>query len=458
MYDLLVQNGKLVSPDGVFRNNVAVKDGKIVAIGDWNFRPEANEVVDATENYLLPGVIDTHFHIGWMDTPFNRDCANATKAAIAGGVTTVLTYLGIPNMDHLPYGTEEEVKHRTREFNENSYCDGSFFTTFYGQEGLKNIVPLACKSGVPNAKFFLNVDEMGKEWGGIDNGTLYQAFLEFSRLEKPAMPLLHCEDYDIYKRISEEVKEKNPQPKWNEARPSIVEIIATERAVSMAKATNCPVYIVHMSIKEAADIIKKAKEEGVTVFGETCPHYLTMNVDNTEDVLVKVNPPVRTKEDNEALWKAIRDGYISTVGSDYVTVSKKSKGNDIWTSLCGMSFVELMLPILLNEGVNKGRISLEKVVEVTAYNPAKIFGLYPKKGTIAIGSDADFVIVDMNKEKTVKIDDLKTVCDFNPFEGQVFKGWPIKTFLRGKLMVDGEEVSGKKGNGKIIPRYTELKK
>jgi dihydropyrimidinase/allantoinase len=214
-----------------------------------------------------------------------------------------------------------------------------------------------------------------------------------------------------------------------------------------ANVTGCPLYIVHMTIKEGVDIVARAKTEGTNVIAETCPQYLVLNENNVDMLQSKVNPPIRTKEDNEALWAAIGDGAINHVATDHAPVPKKFK-TDFWTAKMGMAGAETWLPIMLSEGVNKGRITLERLVEVCCTNPAKQYGLFPEKGIIAVGSDADLVIVDLDKELTVGDKPVFSLTEYNPYAGFRFKGWPVFTMLRGAVIMEKGKVIGKEGYGK----------
>ena len=231
------------------------------------------------------------------------------------------------------------------------------------------------------------------------------------------------------------------------------------RCLFLAKVSKCPLYIVHITIKEGADIINKAKAEGINVIAETCPQYLTHNSEEPVPVIKEnptfavVNPPLRGKEDNERLWQAIKDGVIDCIGSDQAVATKKLKGNDMWKAPMGLgNITQMILPVMLSEGVNKNRISLEKVVEVCCQNPAKVFGLYPRKGTISANSDADLVIVDLNKKVKFTPQMSPSLCDWSIYDGWEFKGWPVCTILRGKVIAEEGKIVVQPGNGRYLFR------
>ena len=222
------------------------------------------------------------------------------------------------------------------------------------------------------------------------------------------------------------------------------------RAVILASATGCPLYIVHITISKGVEIIREAQERGLPVIGETCPQYLTLDR-NYDRVLGKVNPPLREAADGERLWEGLREGVLSTLGSDHAPTSRRHK-QEFWKAIVGMPGIETLLPVVLSEGVNRGRLSLEKVVEVCCYWPARIFSLYPRKGLIEVGADADLVVLDLEKEVKVHADLLHQGSDFSPYEGRMIKGWPVLTLLRGEVVMENGEVCGEAGFGKFIPR------
>jgi dihydroorotase-like cyclic amidohydrolase len=205
-----------------------------------------------------------------------------------------------------------------------------------------------------------------------------------------------------------------------------------------------------MTIKEGVDLINKARAKGVNVVTETCVQYLTLNTDNVDRVLSKINPPIREPEDNNTLWQALRDGAIDVVATDHAPVPKALKTN-LWDATPGIPCAEMFLPIMLSEGVNKGKISLEKLVEVCCYRPARQFGLTPRKGTLSIGSDADLVLIDLDKEAEVPQKPVYSNTDYSVFAGRKLKGWPILTMLRGRIVVQDGNVMEATGDGKYIP-------
>jgi dihydroorotase-like cyclic amidohydrolase len=285
-----------------------------------------------------------------------------------------------------------------------------------------------------------------------------------SKLGPPSLAACHTENIDIHLMLRDELiaQGRKDFKVWNESRPPFVEAECMRRAIYLAKNAICPLYIPHITIAEGVDIIAEARSNGVNVVGETCPQYLTHNNDEPAQVLLDhpacgcVNPPLRDKASNKRLWEGLRDGIIQCVGSDLAPTTLAMKGDNIWEAPMGLGNTsELLLPVLLSEGVNKGRISLEQVARICALNPAQVFGLYPRKGRLEEGADADIVIIDLEKRATVSPESLHSMCDWTIYDGWELKGWPTHTILHGKLIVEnGEPLPiNPAGQGQYIPRH-----
>jgi len=215
--------------------------------------------------------------------------------------------------------------------------------------------------------------------------------------------------------------------------------------------TGCPVYIVHVSAKESVDAIKYLRQRGVKIYAETCPHYLTLTKDTPMGVLARMEPPLRSEADINCLWQAVADGTVDTIGSDHVPLPRKQKEEDgIWKGIGGVGGIGALLPIMMTEGVNKGRITIERLVKLTSENPARIWGIYPKKGALSPGSDADIIIVDPHKEWVLSAEALQSRSDYSIYEGRAVKGKAIKTFVRGKLVAEDSKLVAKAPLGEYV--------
>lgn len=453
--DLVIKNGKVVTPTGVVSAGIAIDKEKIVAIAKETSLPPASKTIDASGKYVLPGLIDPHVHFGYTGK-IGEQIQGDSEAAAAGGVTTFGHYIRAYTQSPL-----ELLENDRKALEEHSVVDG-FFHTMMVAEYLDTIPQLPQK-GINSFKFLMGYKGPQAAARGIvpiDDGVLFDGFERMSKLGRPVWGMVHAENIDISLVIRKRLEKAGRRdfPAWNETRPRFVEAEAIQRAIFIAKVTNCPLYIVHNTVAEAVDMISKAKAEGINVVGETCPQYLTHSSEEPWPILTKhptlgnVNPPLRDKESNERLWQGIRDGWIETIGSDHAPATLEQKGDDIWKAVMGVgNITEVILPVMLSEGVNKGRISLEKLVEVCCYNPARIFGLLPRKGNISIGADADLVIVDLEKKVKLTKNMLHCPhCDWTIYEGWEFKGWPILTLLRGNIIMQEGKIVGKPGVGRYL--------
>jgi dihydropyrimidinase len=458
-YDTIVQNGKLVIPKaGVLDAAIAINDGKIAAILEDVDGFQAQEVIDAAGKYVLPGVIDPHMHWGYMTT-FANQCESESRSAAIGGQTTALVYVGLTRY------TDELFYERRSEAERLSYIDFSFQLLTILDDDIENIEQAVREWGISSFKIFttrkremyasgiVGLGPEGELTQPFTDGFLYDTLTRIARFNR-AVANIHCENFEVIERIGPKVRSSGEDglSAWNRARPVFAEAETTSRSCYFGEITGCPVYVVHMSAKAAVAELVKFKHRNVKVYGETCPHYLVLNEDSPIGPLGKVNPPLRTKEDNEALWKALANGELDTVGSDNAVPKVEGKRGDIWSALPGFGGAATLLPILLSEGVHKSRISLERVAEVTSYNVANIFNLYPRKGTIMVGSDADLAIVDLDLEKTVTPEIAQSWGDFSVYDGWKLKGWPVMTLVRGKVVMRDGKVVGPKGYGQYIKR------
>jgi len=446
-----IDGGTLVSPRGRAQVSVLVEDGKIAALGRGTALSSADRVIDASGKYLLPGLVDPHVHFRYLDTPIDESFRLLTRSAAAGGVTTVVPF--IASMEKIT-GAYEVFK---QIFEFAAYVDCSFHAIIFKREQVGEVRDLI-ENGINSFKFLLPYKgtEAIQGVGDIDEGLIFIGMREIARAGGIAM--VHCESPDIFFRLREELQASGGADiHWHDARPNECEAQGIATVTHLAKMTRCPLYIVHVSIREGGDLIRRARAEGVRVWAETCPQYLSLTRFDTDKIWGKVNPPLRDVKDGEQLWRELDEGTINCVGSDHCPLSPEEKG-EFWTAKPGMPGVETMLPVMLDRGVNAGRISLERLVEVCCENPAKIFGLYPLKGTIQVGSDADIVIVDLNRKQKIEIAKMHDVYSYCAYDGWQIKGWPILTMVRGQIVMQDGEIVGQSGYGRfsaaaLLPAY-----
>ena len=447
----VIKNCTIVNPNHVVHAGLGIDAGKIVSIARDKDLPPAERIIDGKGNYVIPGLVDAHVHLEWPSQgDLGESIRSETQAFASGGVTTIIHLLAPAE------NTLEKARNFVEVYEQNAYVDVALSARIYTVEDIEQIQQ-AADYGIRGLKLLLPYKGQEAIWkgkvGGIDDGIVFLTFKEIGRLATQDVGVfarVHCENVEIFFKMKEKYKGQGIEPSsWNEVRPNFCEEEAMRRCLYLAALTGCPLYIVHMSIREGVDLIAKAKGEGIKVIAETCVQYLTLNTSNTDKVLSKVNPPIREEEDNKKLWEGIRDGTISVVATDHGPVSKRFKTN-LWDAQPGISGAETFLPLMLSEGVNAGRISLEKMVEVCCYNPAKSFGLTPSKGLISVGSDADLVLVDLNKEAIVKESALYSASHLSPFDGWRLKGWPVLVMLRGEVVAENGKVIGDSGFGKYV--------
>jgi len=451
--DLTIVGGRIVTSTRTVEAGVAINDGKIVAIGKEATLPKSQRVIDAKGKLLLPGLIDPHVHFRDPGFPQKGDFTTESKAAAAGGVTTIMD---MPNTK--PVVDCVEVFEEKRKIAESkSIVDFALI----GGVGSSNVdeIPKLAEAGAVYFKTFMGGyglrenPELSKLLIAEDN-VLLQALRKGARTG--LVQAVHAEDNDLVNFFVQELinKGKIDLKAFFESRPNIVEDEATSRAILLAENTGCRIHFVHMSSSGAAELVRNAKLKGLAVTSETCVHYLMLT---SEDALKAgpygiMVPPLRSSKDVEALWKAIQNGAIDMIGSDHAphTVEEKQLGlEDVWKTPLGCIGVETTLPLLLTK-VNEGRIGLQRLVELTSTNAAKLFSLYPTKGTIEMGSDADLAIVDLKKKKTIRQEELHSKIKVSLFNGLEVKGVPTTTILRGTIIMEEGEVTGVLGQGRFV--------
>lgn len=450
--DLLIKSGKVVTAKESYIADVAVKDGKIVAIGS-NLDFEAKQVVDASGKLVLPGALDVHTH---MAMPFGGTVSadsylSGTRAAACGGVTTIFDY-PVQRKGQTILGLCGEKDAILRKEACVDYAFHCCITDLNDGEILEEM-KAAVDRGITSFKCFLVYKKEGMM---TDDATLARLMLRAKELG--AMVNVHAENPDIIDMNNENFKKEGKTSAWYHylSRPEFVSAEADKRVVHWAKNLNAPVYIVHMSDKEGLEEVIHAKEAGYEVYVETCPQYLefTCDVYKREDGRNFIcSPPMKDQESLDALWVALKAGYIDTVATDHCPFQSYEKdwGKDDYTKVPnGCAGVENLYPYML-DAANSGKLSFERVVEVCATNPAKIFGCVDK-GSLTVGKDADIVIYDPEMDFTIHVDNMHSDYDHTIWEGKHLHGYPVQTYLRGKLVYDHGDFVGTPGDGKFVHR------
>jgi dihydropyrimidinase len=344
----------------------------------------------------------------------------------------------------------------------DSLIDAGFSAVIGTDQQIEELPIMANELGITSYKFYMAYTQDEASVFGIlavDDAQFLAGLNQVRDIGDPAIAMVHAENMSIIHNLKAKfiAEGRDDLKAWTDARPDIAEEEATRRAIWYAKETDSHLYIVHMTIGRGVDWVRQARAEGVKVTAETCPHYLVLTKYDHDRVgsLGKVNPPLRDSESQEALWRGLREGTVTCVGSDHSTVlPKPDKVKDsIWNAVPGFPGMGMLLPVMLSEGYHKGRLELEDVSRILCLQNAQVWGLYPQKGILQIGSDADFAIVDLDLERVVTPEYMQSAADWGLYDGWTLKGWPTMTIVRGEVVMDGGAIVGNPSHGRYIPRY-----
>ncbi|NOZ83763.1 MAG: dihydropyrimidinase [Epsilonproteobacteria bacterium] len=451
--DLVIKNGTIVTASDTYKSDIGVKNGKIAGI--WKGF-EGEKVIDAKGMFVFPGGVDVHTHLDmpFMGTSSSDDFATGTIAAAFGGTTSLVDFAIQQHGDSLSQTLADWKK---KAEGKASIDYGFHIAVTDVNDSIIKEMGTMVEEGVTSFKLFLAY----KGSLMVDDAAIFR-ILERSR-EIGALVMVHAENGHLIDILTKQLlSEGKSAPLYHaEAHPVIAEKEAVERAIALAEAASAPLYIVHTSCDDALKGIKQAREKGLPVYAETCPQYLFLDDEKYKEpnfggAKYVMSPPIRAKRNQNALWKGIKTGDFQVISTDHCPFfmkGQKDMGKDDWSKIPnGCPGIETRIPLMYSEGVVKGRMSINKFVEICSANPAKLLGLYPMKGTIAPGSDADLVIFDPEKKVTLSYKNLHQNVDYTPYEGMVVKGYPVKVVVNGELKVDDGKFVGKRGTGKFIKR------
>ena len=461
----LIKNGTLITATDTFDADILIEGEKISLIGTDLQHPNA-EVIDASGRLIMPGGIDPHVHLDlpMFGTVSSDDHYTGHKAAAFGGTTTVMDFV-VLEKDGFQRSVDNWMK-----MAEKAAIDYSFhmnLTRF--DETIAKDIPLLPELGITTLKVFTAYNGRLR----IDDGSIFKA-MQIAR-ENGMLVMAHCENGDVIDTLVEQaLADGHTTPEWHAlTRPGWGAVESTLRVAGMAAAAEASAYIVHMNMGGEVDMLRYARERGVKVMGETCPQYLFFTVDDLrrpDGSKWICSPPMRSVEDNTRLWEGLSQGILQTVGTDHcpffydgtrpiiyegaeVAIPGKELGKEDFTKIPnGLPGIEDRMPVLWTTGVRSGKITANQFVSYNCTNPARIFGLYPRKGALLAGSDADIVIWDPEKKVTYGVAHVHQRTDYNLYEGWEMTGMPEKVFLRGKLIVDSDQWLGKRGDGKFLKR------
>jgi dihydropyrimidinase len=460
----LIRNGRVITASDDYVADVLMRDGLIHTIGHALEVGGDVLVIDATGLYVLPGGVDTHVHLENVIGP-TVTCdtfASGTKAAAFGGTTTVVDF-ALQTATDSPLGA---IARTQRSAESQVAVDYSLhvIVTRVDAQVLQDVRHAMHHEGVTSFKMFM-------AYPGVmmaDDASIFRMLRQVGA--DGGMVALHAENGTVIDLLIQEALEAgHTSPRYHAlTRPAILEGEATHRGIRLAELAQAPIYFVHVSSNEALKHIVTARAEGIPVFAETCPHYLLFDdsvyqSDDLEIAKYVMTPPLRSADNQKHLWRALRYDDLQVIATDHCPFCmkeghlgyrlQKMRGKDDFSQIPnGAPGIETRLVSLFDIGVMQGKLSLNRFVELTATTPAKLFGLFPKKGTIAVGSDADVVLFDPNATQTIHAEHLHSHCDYTLLEGRTLRGRVEKVFLRGQLIVDGPQWLGRAGMGRFVPR------
>ncbi len=460
-FDLAIRGGTVVTAADTIRCDIGIRGGKIVQLSE-NIRTAAKDI-DASGLMVLPGGIDSHVHLDQNSGPGIRMAdgfESGTRAAAAGGTTTVLAFAKQEKGTSL----RECVTAYHEKAEGKALIDYGFHLIVSDPTPsvLNQELPALFGDGCTSFKVFMTYDDLV-----LNDRQLLEVFTVARR--EQALVMVHAEGYDTIKFLTEKLEAEGKTAPYYHAvsRPQLVEREATHRAISHAELIDVPIVIVHVSGREPMEQIRWARARGLKVYAETCPQYISLTADDLKGASMDItggkyvcSPPPRDHDSWAAIWEGLKDGTFQTFSSDHCPFFYDSpegklnpKGRASFRYVPnGIPGIETRMQILWSEGVAKGRITANEFVALTATNHAKLYGLYPKKGTIAVGSDADIVLWDANRKEVIRQEILHHGADYTPWEGFAVTGWPVMTIARGKVIVEDGTVLGQPGDGAFLRR------
>ena len=457
-YDLVIRNGETVTHKDRVKQDIGIKDGKIATLGKIEEKGERE--IDANGLLVLPGGVDAHCHIEQKSSTgvmTADDFYSGSVSAAFGGTTTLIPFAA----QHRGQSLREVVDDYMACAEPKSVIDYGFHLiisdasdAIIGQE-----LPAMIADGITSFKIYMTYEALK-----LDDYEILNVLAAARREE--AMVMVHAENHEVIKWITERLLDQGcGAPKYHAiAHATIAEKEATHRAISLAELVDTPLLIVHVSSEAALNEIRRAQEQGLKIYGETCPQYLFLTIedldkDGMDGAKFCCSPPPRDKQSQKAIWEGLIDGSFSVFSSDHAPYRFDDTGklvngpNPTFNKIAnGVPGLEIRMPLLFSEGVQTGRMSIHRFIEATTTDPAKMYGIYPRKGTIAVGSDADIAIWDPEKEVTITADALHDNMDYTPYEGRVAKGWPITVINRGRIVVEEGELKVERGSGEYLKR------
>jgi dihydropyrimidinase len=457
-FDTIITNGRVVTASDTYASDVAIGNGKIVAIGQSLPPENASRIIDAAGKYVLPGGIDVHTH---LDMPFggttsSDDFETGTRAAAFGGTTTLIDFA----IQYKGQTLRTAFDTWMQKASAKAVCDYAFhcIITELADAHLDEMNALV-REGVTSFKLFMAYPGVFM----LDDGSIFKALR--TTATNGGLVCMHAENGNAIDVIVQQaLAEGKKAPKYHAlTRPTTAEAEATSRAIALAEMAGAPVYIVHLSCNDALEKVREARDRGLPVYAETCPQYLYLSIENFdvpdfEGAKYVFTPPLREKWHQEKLWNGLKTDHLQVVSTDHCPFcfkEQKELGRNDFTKIPnGGPGVEHRMSLIYSGGVAAGRFSVNRFVELVSTTPAKLFGLYPRKGTIAVGSDADLVIFDPNRKHTISAKTHHMRVDYSMFEGIQVMGMPVTVLSRGRVVVESDKFLGRAGTGEFVKRST----
>ena len=454
---ILIRNGTAVTGEGRQEVDIRIVEETIAEIGELAPIPSDTRVIDASGLLVLPGGIDAHTHLRAAEGfDVVDDYETGTRSALAGGITTV-GHMGVELSGSLL--PSQLIEQESALINAEALADMFVhYTVFNPSDAVVSDFPALIAAGQPSIKIFMP-HQVGAPFPFPYDDNLADFEKVFVAAASAGLRVaVHAEDADTIRTAVARLTDAGTTTleSYAESRPVQAEVTAVERAIEMAKRTGASIYLVHISAAEAIETL--AQNSDAEVFVETRPIYLHLDASRyaaADGPLYVSAPPLRTLEDQDAVWAGMANGTIDTIASDHLGWTPEQKMNPeqtIASFLAGSNNMQVMLPMLFSEGVNGGRLSLERFVELTATNPARIFGMYPMKGTLAVGSDADIVLWDADEVRTIRNEDILSNSGFSIHAGAEVTGWPVLTLRRGEVVYEEGQVTAERGSGRLVAR------
>ncbi|WP_018921562.1 allantoinase AllB [Salsuginibacillus kocurii] len=460
-YDLALLNGTIVTGAEEFQADVYIKEGRISLISSELISEEAVKTIDVTGLHILPGLLDTHVHSRDPGPTYKEDFYHSTRAAAAGGITTLFE---MPNTTP-PVSDATSFMSQHKHLGEQALIDYGLWGICIGPLNNHHVKDMH-QLGVIGFKFF---------WGYAVHQETFQLMYNYKEGEKNVIPpfsdgavyemmeqvqktnqifAVHAENNELIQTLTARVEatEGRSYEDLLRARPPLAEVLTVETGIRLARATGVRLHILHVSSGESVKLIRAAQQEGLPITVETCPHYLFLSADDYEAIgpKMKIYPPVKYREDQEEIWKGIADGTIAAVCSDHAPHTPEEKDGSLFEIPAGMCGVETLAPLML-DAVNRGKLTLNRLVQLLAEGPARLYGIDDKKGTLAIGSDADFTIVDMEEKYTIREEELHSKSKVSAYDGWELQGKPVYTIVRGEVVMERGTVSSKPQGSIVKP-------